>query len=194
MGFADIFESNALQNGLLAIELDEADWQAIADAAREHPAAPRSRSTFASRPSSFTAHADGSSEPVDTRFDFEIPEAHRHRLLHGLDSIGETLLHDQAISRHEQSPSCVGRDAANLELNIDRQNHVKGFRCWLPCSALLTYIVEIRKIRRLSSEESMLTVSSDAATEEWTDVNSRVDGLDAARRFWSGRSSDFSLG
>ena len=37
------------------------------------------------------SHADGSSEPVDTRFDFEIPEAHRHRLLHGLDAIGETL-------------------------------------------------------------------------------------------------------
>ena len=36
VGFADIFESNALQNGLLAIELDDADWQAIADLARQH--------------------------------------------------------------------------------------------------------------------------------------------------------------
>ena len=33
-GFADIFEGNAFNNGLLPIELPEADWQAIADAGR----------------------------------------------------------------------------------------------------------------------------------------------------------------
>src|SRR5947208_3844994 len=33
-GFADIFEGNAFQNGLLPIELDPPAWQAIADAAR----------------------------------------------------------------------------------------------------------------------------------------------------------------
>ena len=55
VGFADIFESNALQNGLLAIELDEPDWEAIAAAARRASRAqPRSRSTFANKPSSFT--------------------------------------------------------------------------------------------------------------------------------------------
>ena len=32
-GFADIFEGNAFNNGLLPIELPEADWQAIAEAA-----------------------------------------------------------------------------------------------------------------------------------------------------------------
>ena len=33
-GFADIFEGNAFNNGLLPIELPEADWEAIADAGR----------------------------------------------------------------------------------------------------------------------------------------------------------------
>ncbi len=37
VGFADIFESNAFQNGLLVIELDPDDWQSIAAAGREHP-------------------------------------------------------------------------------------------------------------------------------------------------------------
>ena len=60
--------------------------------------------------------SEGCSEPVDRRFAFEIPEAHRHRLLHGLDSIGETLLHDDAITRHEQHlPPWV--TTANLDLD-----------------------------------------------------------------------------
>src|SRR4051812_13052213 len=33
-GFADIFEGNAFNNGLLPIELDPADWRTIADAGR----------------------------------------------------------------------------------------------------------------------------------------------------------------
>src|SRR3954469_9142223 len=33
-GFADIFEGNAFNNGLLPIELAEADWKAIADAGK----------------------------------------------------------------------------------------------------------------------------------------------------------------
>ena len=37
VGFADIFESNAFQNGLLVIELDDDAWQKIAEAGREHP-------------------------------------------------------------------------------------------------------------------------------------------------------------
>ncbi len=36
-GFADIFEGNAYQCGLLPLELPKADWQALADAVREHP-------------------------------------------------------------------------------------------------------------------------------------------------------------
>ncbi len=35
VGFADIFESNAFQNGLLVVELDDNDWAEIADACRQ---------------------------------------------------------------------------------------------------------------------------------------------------------------
>jgi 3-isopropylmalate/(R)-2-methylmalate dehydratase small subunit len=103
VGFADIFESNAFQNGLLAIELHDADWDALADAARRHLG--RTEVTIDLRQQSVTLHAhpDGFSAPVDNRFDFEIPESHRHRLLHGLDAIGETLLHSAAISAHEKN-------------------------------------------------------------------------------------------
>jgi 3-isopropylmalate dehydratase small subunit len=53
---------------------------------------------------------------VDSLFHFETPEAHRQRLLHGLDSIGETLLREQAITRHEQHlPAWVG--TANLDFD-----------------------------------------------------------------------------
>jgi 3-isopropylmalate/(R)-2-methylmalate dehydratase small subunit len=101
-GFADIFESNALQNGLLAIELDEPDWQAIAVAAREHPGSTVVTIELREQTVKLHSHKVGSTEPLDTRFEFEIPEAHRHRLLHGLDPIGETLILEPAISRHEQ--------------------------------------------------------------------------------------------
>lgn len=102
VGFADIFESNALQNGLLAVELDDAHWQAIAGAAREHPGRTEVTIDLGEQTVTLHSHSGAGSEPVNTRFEFEIPEAHRHRLLHGLDPIGQTLLHDDAISRHEQ--------------------------------------------------------------------------------------------
>jgi 3-isopropylmalate/(R)-2-methylmalate dehydratase small subunit len=102
VGFADIFESNAFQNGLLVIELDEADWDSIAGAARRHPGNTEVTIDLCEQSVKLHTPSDTSSEPVDTRFEFQIPEAHRHRLLHGLDSIDETLLHGDAITRHEQ--------------------------------------------------------------------------------------------
>ncbi len=101
VGFADIFESNALQNGLLVIELDEADWQAIAGAARQHPGDTEVTIDLRDQTVKLHSHKASSSQPSGTRFDFEVAEAHRHRLLHGLDPIGETLILDPAISRHE---------------------------------------------------------------------------------------------
>jgi 3-isopropylmalate/(R)-2-methylmalate dehydratase small subunit len=98
-GFADIFEGNALQSGLLPIELDPADWKAIADAGRDDGGA---EVTIDLREKTVTLHpAKGSA----TRFPFDIPEAARHRLLNGLDAIAETLLNDEAIRRHEQNAS-----------------------------------------------------------------------------------------
>jgi 3-isopropylmalate/(R)-2-methylmalate dehydratase small subunit len=102
VGFADIFESNAFQNGLLAIELDEASWDAIAAAACQHPGSTEVTIDLREQLVKLHSQPDASSKPVDTGFEFEVPEAHRHRLLHGLDSMDETLLHGEAITRHEQ--------------------------------------------------------------------------------------------
>jgi 3-isopropylmalate/(R)-2-methylmalate dehydratase small subunit len=101
-GFADIFEGNALQSGLLPIELDAGDWQVIADAGRADGGA---EVTIDLRENTVTLH------PVyghEKNFSFEIPEAARHRLLNGLDAIAETLLNDEAIRRYERSaPSWI---------------------------------------------------------------------------------------
>jgi 3-isopropylmalate/(R)-2-methylmalate dehydratase small subunit len=118
-GFADIFEGNAFQNGLLAVELDDCDWQALADAARKSPGRVEVTIDLREQTVILHSHLDASSEPMDSLFQFEIPEAVRHRLLHGLDSIGETLVHDQAITRHEQSlPPWV----ATANLDLDRRD------------------------------------------------------------------------
>jgi 3-isopropylmalate/(R)-2-methylmalate dehydratase small subunit len=101
-GFADIFEGNALQSGLLPIELDAADWQVIADAGRAEGGA---EVTIDLRENAVTLHPAKGSEK---RFAFEIPEAARHRLLNGLDAIAETLLNDEAIRSHERgTPSWI---------------------------------------------------------------------------------------
>lgn len=98
-GFADIFEGNAFQNGLLPIELDQADWVRIADAGR----APGGASvTIDLERETLSLHP---AKGADMRFSFEIPEAHRNRLLKGLDSIAETLLNDPAIAAHERRAS-----------------------------------------------------------------------------------------
>jgi 3-isopropylmalate/(R)-2-methylmalate dehydratase small subunit len=108
VGFADIFESNAFQNGLLVIELDDAAWQTLANAGRDN--AGRAEVTIDLRDQTVRLHqsqdAKGTVAPADATFRFEVPESHRHRLLRGLDSIAETLVHSADIDRHEaQQPA-----------------------------------------------------------------------------------------
>jgi 3-isopropylmalate/(R)-2-methylmalate dehydratase small subunit len=102
VGFADIFESNAFQNGLLVIELDDDAWQKIASAGQEHGG--RAEVTIDLRDQAVTLHHDQaqSTDSSAVTFPFEIPESHRQRLLKGLDVIAETLVHDEAIRRHEK--------------------------------------------------------------------------------------------
>jgi 3-isopropylmalate/(R)-2-methylmalate dehydratase small subunit len=101
-GFADIFESNAFHNGLLAIELNQDDWQSIANAGQEHPGKAEVRIDL--RDQTVTLHRpEGARSQAELRFSFEIPESHRNRMLKGLDAIAETLLHDPEIRRYEQS-------------------------------------------------------------------------------------------
>jgi 3-isopropylmalate/(R)-2-methylmalate dehydratase small subunit len=105
VGFADIFESNAFQNGLLPIELGEADWDVIAEAARRHPGGTEVTIDLREQFVELHSHPDTSPKPTQNRFQFEIPDSHRQRLLRGLDSIGETLQHEQAISEFERQMS-----------------------------------------------------------------------------------------
>jgi 3-isopropylmalate/(R)-2-methylmalate dehydratase small subunit len=95
-GFADIFEGNAFNNGLLPIELPDETWRAIAEAAY---APGRAEATIDLQAQMLTLHLP---HRPDATFAFEVPEVQRHRLLEGLDAIAETLLHDEEIRRHEQ--------------------------------------------------------------------------------------------
>jgi 3-isopropylmalate/(R)-2-methylmalate dehydratase small subunit len=97
-GFADIFEQNAFNNGLLPIELPEADWERLAERARTHTPL---EATVDLETLQIRAH------DADNPFtlSFEIPESQRHRLLKGLDAIGETLVLDEQIRQHEKAMS-----------------------------------------------------------------------------------------
>jgi 3-isopropylmalate/(R)-2-methylmalate dehydratase small subunit len=94
-GFADIFEGNAFNNGLLPIELAEADWKAIADAGRGPGGA---EVTIDLRDQTVTLHPAHGGEQ---RFTFEVSESDRNRLLKGLDAIAETLVDEPAIRTYE---------------------------------------------------------------------------------------------
>ncbi len=96
-GFADIFEGNAYNSGLLPIELPEADWKAIADAVRAEGGA---EVTIDLRAQTITLHPSRGEERT---FAFDVPESQRNRLLNGLDAIGETLLDEPAIRQYEQT-------------------------------------------------------------------------------------------
>jgi len=94
-GFADIFEGNAYNNGLLPLEIPEPEWVAIAMTARELEGAQISINLQTQ-----TISLIGPDGRL-VEYDFEIPETQRHRLLEGLDAIAETLLLDPQICQHE---------------------------------------------------------------------------------------------
>ncbi|MGZ3390034.1 MAG: 3-isopropylmalate dehydratase small subunit [Isosphaeraceae bacterium] len=101
-GFADIFEGNAYNNGLLPIELPANEWEDIA-AAGQGPGG--AEITIDLRARTLTLHR---SDLSATQYRFDVPEAQRHRLLNGLDAIAETLLHEAEIRSHElHSPSWI---------------------------------------------------------------------------------------
>ena len=95
-GFADIFEGNAYNNGLLPIELPEDQWRSIAEASRGDA---ELRATIDLKAGTIVLHPSvGEDRPA---VGFEVAEANRHRLLLGLDAIGETLQLADDISRYE---------------------------------------------------------------------------------------------
>jgi 3-isopropylmalate/(R)-2-methylmalate dehydratase small subunit len=102
VGFADIFEGNAYNNGLLPIELPENEWKEIATAGLEPGGA---EITIDLQSRTLTLHR---SDLTAAEYRFDVPEAQRHRLLNGLDAIAETLLHEAEIRNHElHSPSWI---------------------------------------------------------------------------------------
>ena len=92
-GFADIFEGNALNNGILAVEVPQADWDKIVEVA-----GPGGAEAVVDLQTQTISVSKGA---ATVEVSFQIPETRRERLLQGLDAISETLLHDAAISGYE---------------------------------------------------------------------------------------------
>ena len=93
-GFADIFEGNAFNNGLLPIELPREEWEAVVEASRPEG----SEATIDLEARTVSIHKqDGN----DLTVSFEVPEDQRNRLLKGLDAIAETLLLEEDIRAAE---------------------------------------------------------------------------------------------
>lgn len=94
-GFADIFEGNSYNNGLLPLELPAEHWQALVDAARGPGGADATIDLVGLK---VTIHPASGSE---TSFAIEVPDDQRQRLIQGLDAISETLAFDARITAHE---------------------------------------------------------------------------------------------
>lgn len=97
VGFADIFEQNAFNNGLLPIELPEEAWTRLAELVGATPGLEVEIDLERQELAAF----DGGAEAA--RIAFEVPPGQRERLLRGLDAIAETLQHADAIAAYERA-------------------------------------------------------------------------------------------
>jgi 3-isopropylmalate/(R)-2-methylmalate dehydratase small subunit len=90
--YADIFRTNAGNNGLLLIEMEEPLVRRIAEQAQTKP------------PYKLTIDLETQMIADDCGLSesFAVEAFRRHRLLRGLDEIGMTLLHEADISRFEE--------------------------------------------------------------------------------------------
>jgi 3-isopropylmalate/(R)-2-methylmalate dehydratase small subunit len=91
--FGDIFRTNASKNGLLCVELPEAEVKALMESVDLDRG---SELTVDLRELTVTG-------PEGRPIPFAFDEAARHRLLHGLDEIALTLAHEQEIAAFERS-------------------------------------------------------------------------------------------
>jgi 3-isopropylmalate/(R)-2-methylmalate dehydratase small subunit len=89
--FGDIFRTNAGKNGLLTVQLPEAEVKALMEGVNLDTG---SEMTVDLELRVIVA-PDGREVP------FEVDESTRHRLLHGLDDIALTLRHEDAITAYE---------------------------------------------------------------------------------------------
>jgi 3-isopropylmalate/(R)-2-methylmalate dehydratase small subunit len=90
--YADIFRTNAGNNGLLLIEMEEPLVRRIAEQAQTKP------------PYKLTIDLETQTIADDCGLSesFAVEAFRRHRLLRGLDEIGMTLLHEADIARFEE--------------------------------------------------------------------------------------------
>jgi 3-isopropylmalate/(R)-2-methylmalate dehydratase small subunit len=91
--FADIFHGNCCQNGLLPVILPE---RAVEELFRRYRATPGGYELTVDLVTTTVRDARGFESA------FEIPAYRREMLLHGLDEIGRTLQHEEAISAFER--------------------------------------------------------------------------------------------
>jgi len=94
-GFADIFCNNSVKNGLLTIELSEAEVDSIFEVVT---ASPGSEATVDLESQTVTIHGD-----TDLVLSFEIDGASKETLVKGLDEIALTLQSDPQITAFEKS-------------------------------------------------------------------------------------------
>ena len=91
--FADIFRNNSMKNALLTVELAEPEAEEIFQMVDRYPGLEATVDLDRQR---VTLHL-----PEEIDFRFEIDPAVKARLLHGLDDIGLTLQHEDAIHTFE---------------------------------------------------------------------------------------------
>jgi 3-isopropylmalate/(R)-2-methylmalate dehydratase small subunit len=94
--FADIFFNNCFKNGLLPLILPEEDVRRIIDRSKDNPG-------FQLTVDLETQQVRDTDEEIVV--DFEVEEFRRYCLLNGLDDIGLTLQHEDAISAFEARQS-----------------------------------------------------------------------------------------
>ncbi len=92
-GFADIFRNNSVKNGLLTVELSEAEVEQIFQSVQKDPGL---EATLHLAEQTVTLHA-----PRKLSFHFEIDPSVKERFLQGLDDIGITLREEKAIREFE---------------------------------------------------------------------------------------------
>jgi 3-isopropylmalate/(R)-2-methylmalate dehydratase small subunit len=90
--FADIFYNNCFKNGILPIVLSKDEVDLLI-----HEAETATDPTFTVDLEHHLIHRPMGNEPIQ----FDVDPTHRHKLLHGLDDIGQTLQHAAQIDGFE---------------------------------------------------------------------------------------------
>jgi 3-isopropylmalate/(R)-2-methylmalate dehydratase small subunit len=95
--FADIFFNNSFKNGLLPITLAEADIDELFERAKTYP--------------SYQLTVDLEKQQISDSHgfvrNFVTDPSRRHNLLHGLDDIAQTLMHEEKITAFEKKMAYV---------------------------------------------------------------------------------------